>query len=227
MISTRIRTGISLLDLMVGLMFVLLEANGFAADPIHRRIIVETAYYYEEVVYEVPQRIATDSKERGALSRRTPEDAARAVFLSMQELNFELWLSTWDEKTRQEILEEAKKPQDALKTALIWRSKEEWIEAWKRIVQPNTVYLTRRATTPDFVLLAFEIRSSQNAPGKELGSDVIMTDHIVFKKVGDQWLQTREFSNHPVNLLWRSGNPVLRQIGSYKNPPVEQSGTPK
>lgn len=177
-------------------------------------VVVETVWYFTEKNYEPPIMIVPVTKEM--IKMNTPENAAVANISAMYALDFNWWLSGHDKASKNDLLDQEKKA--ATGDIAGKRTREGWIEGWKKVLLPNDIFLVARADTPDFIIIAYEIKPKSSHKPKDItkpkGQD-FWQGTFTFIRDDDKWLQTRQFAGHPVPRLWRTKERKMTLIGRY------------
>jgi len=186
---------------------ILFAQSTSTADLTPAEVTVETKYRFLEQTFNPP--IVVHSAEKSALERTTAEDAATATFSAMRSGAFDWWLSGWDAAGRETLLKPGA------------RTAEQWVESWSKALDGSQVYIVAKASFGQFAIIAYEIRlPSAKVPVGSVGRDGNFTDdgiwrgRLTFRMLNDEWLQTNALSDHPVRMLWRSGQDRLVKIAS-------------
>jgi hypothetical protein len=124
------------------------------------------------------------------------------------------WSEGWDSKSKIEL---------GIKDGVgnLTAKASTFIETWKTL-KSCRIYLVAIAATPDFSIVAYEIH--QNKSDVKIGErkrnvqfdeSGVIRNRVCFRREDGMWCQTNEFSEHPLLLLWWSGQEKMSRVGTF------------
>lgn len=165
-------------------------------DPEKGVITEQKSYVFMVRPYNEPIIVLHKENQRARVMN-TAENAAIVHFNAMIKGDYGLWLSAWDDKTKQDLI---KKHFASGQNAAFWKK---W---WRKgFLGYDNFHLVRRVDTGPYVII--EMRAAGHGL-KDLYLDVPI------KKVAPlQWRATEDLKKDPVFNYWRKGEYTAYSVG--------------
>lgn len=150
------------------------------SEPIDKQFTFIHHHVYRERLYDPPRNVPV-MEEKPELYGG-PEEVVASMLSAVRHEDYDWWLGTWDETSRQRILasEEA-----------MGVSREDRLEIWREKIGKSNATLVRWVETGQHVILTYR------RPTAEGHSD---EQAVAFKITGDGWAATLELNKDPVFL---------------------------
>jgi len=180
-------------NLGVTLLMVLVAQFGMAAgpqakyatgSPESKELTVTERFHYIERVF-APQ-VALPRVSDPPESVNMPEQGLISQFSSIDALDYDWWLSTWDDDSQKKLLE---------RDVAAGKTKKDWQQQWQTKAGKMNVVLTRWIMSGQYVILAYTLSTSdQKAAG------TLPETAMAFKQWKGSWKATLDLESDPVLL---------------------------
>lgn len=172
-----------------------LDAALLLGDPEKGVIMESRSYHFMVRPYNEPIVVPHKENQR-ARALNTAENAAIVHFNAMIKGDYGLWLSAWDDISKQEMIK------DHYATG---RDADFWKKWWRKgFLGYNNFHLVRRVDSGEYVIIEMK---AEGQGMKDLYLDVPL------KKVAPlQWRATDELKKDPVFEHWRKGQYTVNAV---------------
>ncbi|HEY6251806.1 MAG TPA: hypothetical protein VI685_17750 [Candidatus Angelobacter sp.] len=140
-------------------------------------VTLKYSYIYQERQFMPSYSLEALPKNRWEFT--SPESAMIARGAAMRQLDYEGWLTTWDELSKSLMEQRAKEHHQELSAV---------IDQWKGILEAGKMTMVRRIQTGPYVILTYRIVDDA---GKDIGQIELPS---VFHLVEGRWLGTQDLS---------------------------------
>ncbi len=153
-------------------------------SPESKELTVTERYHYIERVY-APQ-VALPRVSDPPETVNMPEQALISQISSIDALDYDWWVSTWDDESQKKLLE---------RDVAAGRTKKDWQQQWQVKAGKMNVVLTRWIMSGQYVILAYTLSTAD-----QKGAGTLPETVMAFKQWKGSWKATLDLEGDPVLL---------------------------
>lgn len=171
-------------------------------EPVRKRLEVRTTFRYREIFFDPPVLVKKVDAPLGFDG--APETLLISHISAMKNLDYDWWLSTFDEPSRKKIERE---------DAAAGRTRDDRIREWEANMQDASVTMERWLDTGEAVFLTYKARQVGDAAAETDGTNETAAEiPVAIRLYEGRWAATLDYEDHPVLMYFDEASSVVERV---------------